>query len=167
MALSILKKLTAFVRSFLSDTELPKETHFAHQCSGTSGRDFSDEADGYHEPPWLLYVAFQPTETNPSVSGSWVERVDGDFEVQLDRVRRELANSIRTVKSTHQLAVIQVQIIVDLGSRYDRDLHVLLTPDLDAGLPSHSEIRGIQPEDLILQQKLADASDVVAASLSS
>ena len=99
------------------------------------------------------------------MSGSWVERVGGDFEVQLDRVRRELANSTRTVKSTHKLAVIQVQNIVDLGSRYRRDLHVVHTPDPVAGLPSHSEIRGIPPEDRILQQKLADASAIVPASL--
>lgn len=99
------------------------------------------------------------------MSGSWVERVGGDFEVQLDRVRRELANSTRTVKSTHKLAVIQVQNIVDLGSRYRRDLLVVHTPDPVADLPSHSEIRGILPEDRILQQKLADASAIVPASL--
>ena len=148
----------------LSDTELPKEDHFARHCSGTSGRDFSDEADGYHEPPWLLYRAFQPTEINFLVSGSWVERVDDDFEAQLDRVRRELADSTRTVRSTHKLAVVQVQNIVDHGSRYSCDLDVVHAPDVAASLPSHSEIRGIPPENHILQQKLADASDIVPAS---
>lgn len=148
----------------MPDTELPNEDHFARQCSGTAGNDFSDVEDGYHEPPWLLSRAFQPTKTNPSVSGSWVERVDGDFEAQLDRVRQELANSTRTVNPTYKLAIIQVQKTVDLGSQSRRNLHVVHTPDMVAGLPSHSEIRGIQPEDRILQQKLADASAIVPAS---
>lgn len=148
----------------MSDNELPKEDHFANQCGSINGPRFSDEAVDSHNPPWLLGIAFQPSKTNPSVSGLWVDRVDGDFEVQLDRVRRELANSTRTVRSTHKLAVIQVQKIVELGSQYSRDLLVLHTPDLVARLPSHSEICNIQPEDRILQQKLADASAIVSAS---
>lgn len=138
-----------------SGEELPEQDHFAIQCSRNR---FSDG----EEPFWLMGKAFEPSEFDPSISGFWVERVDSEYEDQLKRVRQELANSDRIVRSTHKLAVIQVQTTIDLGSKYDRELHVIFDPVSD--LPSHSEIQGITPENLRLHQKLADACNIVPAT---
>jgi len=60
-------------------TNLPDEHHFAKQISGLHGGNFSDEDDGFHMPPWLHRSAFAPRKSDPSVSGLWLERVDGSF----------------------------------------------------------------------------------------
>lgn len=140
---------------------LPDNHHFAVHCSGKAGKDFSDEEDDYHQPPWLHGRAFEPSPENPHVSGQWIERVAGAWADQLQRVRDELKNSKRTVRKTHQLAYVSVEEVKDLGMCYDRSLHVLFTPNYDDGLPSHSDIRGIRPEDQMLQQRLADQAVVV------
>lgn len=142
------------------EMELPHHDHFARQCTGKKGKDFSDEEDAYHQPPWLHSRAFAPTLENPELSGLWIERVANTWQNQLERVKDELKNSKRSIKRTYQLAIVQVQIIKDLGKRYDRDLHVLHTPDNESGLPSHSEVRGIRPEEEALQQRLADIASI-------
>lgn len=144
----------------MCDTRLPDEHHFARQCTGFGGKNFSDEQDGYREPPWLEASAFQPSPKNPHVSGLWVERVDGAWRDQLDRVRAELKGSGRNIRKTYQLAIVQVEGIKSLGRQHGRELHVLHTPDEEANLPSHSEIRGIAPEDHALQQRIADSAQI-------
>lgn len=91
----------------MSEPELPEGDHFARQCSGKKGKDFSDNDDGYHQPPWLQARAFQPTSVNPHLSGLWVERVTDTWDKQLERVKGEIKNSRRTTKN-HQLAIVQV-----------------------------------------------------------
>jgi hypothetical protein len=142
----------------MAETNLPDDHHFARQCTGKSGKNFSDENDDYHSPPWLHGSAFQPSLKNPDISGLWIERVAASWDDQLERVKNELKNSKRSIKSTYQLAIIKVDAIKKIGTKFSRDLHVLHTPDDAAGLPSHSEIRGIQPEDEAMQQKLADTA---------
>ena len=144
----------------MSDAELLEDDHFARQCSGKKGKNFSDEDDGYHQQPWLHGSAFQPTAENPNLSGSWVERVDDTWENHLERVKDELKNSSRNTKN-HQLAIVQVGEMKDLGKRFSRELHVLRTPDDENNLPSHAEVRGICPEDEALHQMLADKASIV------
>ena len=131
---------------------------------GKGGKHFSDEQDDYHQnPPWLNASAFQPDPSNPDLSGLWVERVPDTWEMQIERVKNELIASQRTVnEKTHHLGIVQVQKIAELGHEYGRDLHVLHTPIDD--LPSHAEIRGVRPDDYILQQKLADAAELIPFS---
>ena len=133
-----------------------EDDHFARQCTGKGGKDFSDVEDGYHQPPWLHGRAFQPTTSNPHISGLWVERVADTWEQELKRVKDEFKNSNRTINKSYQLAIVQIGEMKDLGRRYSRNLHVLHTADNEANLPSHAEVRGIRPEDETLQQKLAD-----------
>jgi len=140
----------------MSEPELPEDDHFARQCSGKKGKDFSDDEDGYHEPPWLHGRAFQPTSDNPHHSGLWVERVPDIWVKQLERVRDEFKNSERVIKKTYQMAIVHIREMKALGTRFSRDLHVLHTPDDEANLPSHAEVRGIGPEDEALHQMLAD-----------
>lgn len=136
--------------------ELPDEDHFARQCTGKKGKDFSDDEDGYHQPPWLHGRAFQPTTSNPHLSGLWVEQVADTWEKELERVKDEFKKSNRTISKSYQLAIIQIRAMKDLGRRFSRDLHVLYTPDYPANLPSHAEVRGICPEDEALHQMLSD-----------
>ena len=140
----------------LPEPELPEDDHFACQCTGKKGNDFSDDEDGYRQPPWLHGRAFQPTSSNFHLSGLWVERVADTWEKELERVKDELKNSERTIRRSYQLAIVQIRAMKDLGRRFSRDLHVLHTPDNEAKLPSHAEVRGICPEDEALHQKLAD-----------
>ncbi len=142
----------------MCELSLPEEDHFARQCTGTGGRHFSDEEDGYHNPPWLHGTAFQPSPGNPHISGLWVECVDGEWQDQLQRVKLELVNSARNIRKSYLLGIVRVEEIKALGRNHGRDLHVLHTPDGASRLPSHSEIRGIAPEDLGLQQRIADAA---------
>jgi hypothetical protein len=144
----------------MSNPDLPDEHHFARQSTGKQGRDFSDEQDGYHDPPWLNARAFQPSPDNPHISGLWVERIADTWANQLERIRTELKESSRNVKKSYQFAIIKVEKIKELGRRFSRDLHVVHAPDEKNHLPSHSEIRGIAPEDEALQQKLADNAQV-------
>ena len=146
----------------MADNSIPENHHFAKQCSGIGGKDFSDEDDGYHEPPWLHGSAFQPTRDNPDISGLWVEREPGSWDEQVQRVRKELIDSTRIIKPSHTLGIVQNKRIKSLGRIYSRDLHVVHTPDDEQRLPSHSEIRGVLPEDEILQQKLADAAVTIS-----
>ena len=140
---------------------LPDTHHFARQCSGKDGKHFSHEDDDYHQPPWLNGDAFAPTARNPEISGLWLERVPpDDREIQIQRLRAELLNSRRKIKATEHLAIVGVADLIALGKRYDRRLHVYYTPDYEQRLPSHSEISGIQPEDHILQQKIADTASI-------
>lgn len=136
--------------------ELLDDDHFARQCTGKRGKDFSDDEDGYHQPPWLHGRAFQPTSSNPHLSGLWLERVADTWEKELERVKDEFKNSNRTIRRSYQLAIVQIRAMKDLGRRFSRDLHVLHTPDNEANLPSHAEIRGICPEDERFHQMLAD-----------
>lgn len=136
--------------------ELPPDDHFAVHCSGVGGKDFSDEDDDFHQPPWLFRIAFAPTTQNPNVSGLWVERESGTFTDQLNRLRDELVASKRAVRNSHQMAVVEVGTVDRLGQKYSRNLHVIFSPDQELKLPSHAEITGIQQEDRILQQKIAD-----------
>ncbi|NKB49595.1 MAG: hypothetical protein GKS02_09600 [Alphaproteobacteria bacterium] len=144
----------------MTNTELSPEDHFAAHCSGVGGKDFSDDDDDYHQPPWLFRIAFAPTIENPHVSGLWVEREGEAFADQLNRLREELIASTRTIRKSHQLAVVKVGTINRLGQRHSRNLHVIYSPDQERRLPSHSEIRGIQQEDRILQQKIADNAEI-------
>ena len=142
----------------MCEVDLPEKHHFARQCTGTRGRHFSDEEDGYRSPPWLHASAFQPSPDNPNISGLWVERVEGEWQDQLQRVKMELRDSARDIKKSYQLGIVRVEQVKALGRRHGRHLHVLHTPDEQARLPSHSEIRGIAPEDLGLQQRIADVA---------
>jgi hypothetical protein len=128
--------------------------------SGVNGQQFCDEADDFHIPPWLHGSAFAPRQNDPNVSGMWLERENGTFNEQLDRIRLELNASKRKVKDTHQLALVRAERIRQLGEKYSSLLEVVFCPDDDLGLPSHAEIRGIKLGDLVLQQKLADSAAI-------
>ena len=106
--------------------------------------------------PCYLVQARVPAHLQPNISGLWVERIADTWERQMERVKDEFRNSERTIKKSYQMAILQVRDIRELGKRFSRDLHVLHTPDHENNLPSHAEIRGIAPEDEILQQHLSD-----------
>ena len=119
----------------MAERPLPDEHHFARQCSGVKGLDFSDVEDSYHQPPWLQGRAFQPKEDNPNLSGLWLEREAGSWHEQLNRTRNELQNCKRVVRRNAMLAIVPVALAKDLGRKFDRDLHVLHTPDQESFHP--------------------------------
>lgn len=90
-------------------TPLIDEHHFVRQCTGKTGKNFSDAEDGYHNLPWLLGNTYQPDVANPNLSGSWLERREEPWRDMLNRVRDELINGKRRVSKTHNFAVIKVR----------------------------------------------------------
>jgi hypothetical protein len=144
----------------MTETPVPNEDHFARQCSGFGGKSFSDIEDGIHEVPYLHARAFEPSPKNRHPSGLWIERVADTWANQIERVRAEFKGSARKIGKTNQMAIVQVETVKALGARCSRELHVVHEPDDANGLPSHAEIRGIAPEDYVLQQLIADSAQI-------
>ena len=131
---------------------LPENDHFARHC--TPGM-FSDEEDNERMPPWLKGKAFEPTISNPILSGLWPEYHKGDWQARLTAIRKELRDGGRTVKPSHKLAILRVQKIKAIGNDRGKKLDAIHKPLKN--MPSHSEIIGELLEDRRLHQKLADA----------
>ena len=132
--------------------------HFARQCSRTRW-DYDDQGR-----EWIKGEAFRPTPENPNVSGLWIENHQGSWQKRLASVKCELGNSERSVNANHRLAILLIGRIAETGDRYNRSLSVIHTPNTVLRLPSHSEIVGIQPQDRILQQKIADQATIESAA---
>ena len=131
----------------MPDQSILPSHHVARHCSK---KDFFDDT-----MTEVLASTFSPDVDDPGISVNWLEFYNGGFNYRIDAVCRDMSAE-RDVRSTHQLAILGVQKIRDIGA--DRAHNLGVSHDPWPENDSHALILGVPLDDTIVHQELADAA---------